>query len=94
MDKFPLKLTKEFGPNESTRWMNTDCVRWVDCPKCGVSAGFSCETPGGRKYANGPHGDRLQNFYKDPKWDIDNYRMKSCIKASHVLGFERCDCFD
>lgn len=44
-----------------TGWLFTDTVTQVDCPRCGCSAGYSCQTPKGRK-TEFPHTERMLAF--------------------------------
>ena len=46
------------------KWMFTNTVILVDCPKCKQSKGFYCITPGGRKRPT-PHCERVKLLPRD-----------------------------
>jgi hypothetical protein len=60
--RYPHSLTL-LDPNQvfPVRWMSTNSVHYVDCPKCGAKAGFLCVTPTGKRgrgLTGGAHDER------------------------------------
>lgn len=61
--KYPQRLTP--GTTFPTRWLSTNSVHYVSCPRCAAEAGFVCVTPSGRRGQNltgGAHGERMTAF--------------------------------
>jgi len=58
------------------RWMFTDAIQMVSCPKCGQDVGFHCRTPAGRKTKT-PHGERVTALQQLPSFNIDDYTGQS-----------------
>ena len=63
--KYPHALSLLPGTTFPTRWLSTNSVHYINCPRCGAEAGFLCVTPSGRRaqgLTGGAHGERMQSF--------------------------------
>lgn len=58
------------------RWMYTDAIERVACPKCGQDKLKMCRQPNGRK-RDEPHGERLGALGQLPDFNMDDYKIQS-----------------
>lgn len=59
--KYPQKVVD--GTTFPVKWMSTNAVHYVTCPRCGAEPGYYCVTPAGargRQLTGGAHGERMQ----------------------------------
>ena len=59
MENTTRKFSQKVDPGTvfPTRWLSTNSVHYVKCPKCGAEPGFECTTPKGRKMDG--HSERI-----------------------------------
>lgn len=58
------------------RWMYTDAVELVACPKCGHVAGEVCRTPKGNRTTY-PHDERVAALQALPTFNIEDYQVQA-----------------
>lgn len=54
------------------RWMYSDAVQCVVCPRCHQAAGKTCRQPSGRR-APEVHGERVAALQALPDFNINDY---------------------
>ena len=66
------------------KWMYTDMVERVACPRCHQSAGSDCRQPKGRKQWP-PHDERCAALRALPDFNMADYEVKA-LSVTDVMA--------